>query len=199
MSHIWWDKLCKPKIWNPGCQVFVKENIACFDISVNNMWSYLLMKEGKPACNTNANFSPCSPIKVDIALTSTWKWKVSSIFRSGSIKKKYLFRVRFTSRKLNADYFGEVTYIKENLENMNSGNYSWKRISMIKQFLHGTKHRLNGIRLGLPKQESFFIYQWEFVRGYCFQDSCRPKFCDLLPHNSHRAQPNCHALCLRSH
>lgn len=41
---------------------------------------------------------------------------------------------------------------------MYSGNYSCKRISMIDKFLHGTKHRLNGIRLGLPKQEESFLF-----------------------------------------
>jgi hypothetical protein len=49
-----------------------------------------------------------------------------------------------------ADYL--VMHRKEILENM----YSCKRISMIEQFLYGTKRRLNGIILeGLPKQEEF--------------------------------------------
>ena len=48
-----------------------------------------------------------------------------------------------------ADYF-EVMHRKEILEN----TYSCKRISMIEQFLYGTKCRLNGITLeGLPTQE----------------------------------------------
>lgn len=70
---------------------------------------------------------------------------------------------------MDADYFGEVTYIKENFENMYSGNYSWKRISMIKQFLHGTKHRLNGIRLGLPKQESFLFTNESLCEAIVFK------------------------------
>lgn len=52
---------------------------------------------------------------------------------------------------------------------MYSGNYSWKRISMIKQFLHGTKHRLNGIRLGLPKQESFLFTNESLCEAIVFK------------------------------
>ena len=93
MGHVGWDKSCKTKIWNFGIQVFVKEDIASFDISMNNMWSHFLVKIGKTLCNPNADSSPCSPIKLDTTVTSTCKpktWALEIIW-SNEYKTRRIF------------------------------------------------------------------------------------------------------------
>lgn len=167
------------------------------------MRSYFLMKEGKPTCNSNANDKPCSPIKVDITLTSTWKWKGSRALGAGWFNN-YQCQCKIHVHKnwmLLCWLFWSNKYIlgKEILTNMYSWNSSHKRISMKERFLHGTKQRFNSIILvRTSKTRKSRIYREEFVQGYYSQDSCRPKFYDFLPHNSHRAEPNFHALFLRS-
>jgi len=73
MSHICWNKLCKTKIWNFGCKIFVKEDVACFYIPVNNMRPYFFMKVSQSTSNPNTYFTSCSPIKEDPTMTSTYK------------------------------------------------------------------------------------------------------------------------------
>lgn len=41
-------------------------------------------------------------------------------------------------------------------------------------------------------------YQEVFSQDCYSRGSCRPKFCDCLPHNNHRASQDFHALFLKS-
>ena len=71
VSHVGWEELCETKIRDLGCEVFIKENIACFNVSMNNMWLDFLVKKRKPSCDANANFRPCFPAKRNATVTST--------------------------------------------------------------------------------------------------------------------------------
>lgn len=94
MSHVCRYELGKTKIWNFWGQIFVKKNIACFYVSMDNMWSHFLVKIGKPPCNSDANFNSRSPAKLDTGVTATW-WRIKMM------RSTYLITPKKVSRLLS--------------------------------------------------------------------------------------------------
>ena len=62
MCLVAWEEVCQPKVFYLGSQVSVKENIARFDVTVDDWWTDFFVKVGEPISNTNADLHPRSPI-----------------------------------------------------------------------------------------------------------------------------------------
>jgi len=62
MCHVAWEELCQPKVCYLGSQVSVKENVARFDVAVDDWWMDFFVKVGEPISNTNADLHPRSPV-----------------------------------------------------------------------------------------------------------------------------------------
>lgn len=70
--------------------MFVQKNIACFNVSMDYMRSYFLVKIGKPPSNSGANFYSCFPAKMDVVVTSACTW--SDIMRSFHQKTPFHYK-----------------------------------------------------------------------------------------------------------
>ena len=44
MCHVAWEELRQPKVCYLGAEVSVKENVACFDVTVDNWWPDFFVK-----------------------------------------------------------------------------------------------------------------------------------------------------------
>jgi len=65
MCHVAWEELCQPKVCYLGAEVSVKENVARFDVTVDNRWMDFFMKVCESVGYTNADLHPCPPVKDD--------------------------------------------------------------------------------------------------------------------------------------
>ena len=161
---------------------------------MNDVWFDFLVKESKPSCYPNAYLSPCSPTKLDIAVTMTsiWKWKkyMSTQMPIDSWNKSklcinhmgsyaYACAYMFTGTKIlsviRADKYilrGINTWIVLEVSSSKRQNY----LSMV-----WTKTSV------FQKKKIFKNYQEEFAQGYCSQGNCKLKFCDYLLRNIHTA------------
>jgi hypothetical protein len=66
-------QLCKTEIYNYQPQVYIKQNVISFDVSVNDVGINLLVEEGNPLGNVVANYAPDIPTEVGIAAAGTHK------------------------------------------------------------------------------------------------------------------------------
>lgn len=62
MCHVAWEELRQPKVSYLGSQASVKEDVARFDVAVDDRWTDFFVKVGEPISNTNADLHPRSPV-----------------------------------------------------------------------------------------------------------------------------------------
>jgi len=65
MCHVAWEELRQPKVCYLGAEVSVKENVAGFDITVDDRRPNFFVKVCEPIGYTDADFHPCPPVKDD--------------------------------------------------------------------------------------------------------------------------------------
>jgi hypothetical protein len=71
-------KFASPKSSILGLRFLSKENIARFDVTVDDWWTDFF-KVGEPISNTNTDLHPCSPVKSDATAGTTCRKKKDAL------------------------------------------------------------------------------------------------------------------------
>lgn len=171
MSGIGRHKSRKTKIWYFGSEVFVKQDIACLDVSMHYMWTYFLMKIFNPTSYSYADSRTCSPRKFNATVPAAYilqgRVKFVEILAKKGISSKFTHAILVPTL---------IKFLANKYE-----YYRWKKEMK-----------------GEVRKQTKSTYLLESAQGCCSLDSCTRVSYVSLPHNSHISSPSFHAVSLRS-